>query len=66
MNNVLSLKAYERKEELGGGFRARVFRPADKAVFESDVLPTYEQARDWAIREAHKADGWRNVQALEH
>lgn len=57
VNNPLSLRAYERKSELGGGFRGVVVRHADKARFESDVLETYEAARDWAIREADRLMG---------
>lgn len=59
MNAVLTIKAYERKAELGGGFRGRVYRPADKAVFESDVLPSLDAAKFWAQTEAHKLMGSR-------
>ena len=54
MEHVMTIKAYERKAELGGGYRARVIRKSDKALFESDVLPTSNAARNWAQVKAHQ------------
>lgn len=58
--HVLTCRAYTRKPEMGGGFRGRVIdhRNGDASV-ESDVLPTYEQARNWAMAQAHKMMGDR-------
>lgn len=54
MDHVLTIRAYERKPELGGGFRAVVVRHADKQRFESDVLPDRESAMYWAQSQAHE------------
>ena len=56
MKAVLFLKAYERKLEMGGGFRGAVIR--DKQRFaESPVLPTLEAAKSWVQIEAHRIMG---------
>lgn len=54
MQHVLTLRAYARKSEMGGGFRGSVIdhRATTPTRVESDVLSTYEQARDWTIRTA--------------
>jgi hypothetical protein len=58
--HVLTLRAYARKKELGGGFRARVIDHENRdAVIESDVLPTYESARNWAMQRGHQIMGAR-------
>lgn len=54
MRNPVTAVAYERKDELGGGFRARVLDRRDKQVHESDVLPTIEAARYWARQKIEK------------
>ena len=39
--------AFERKEELGGGFRGRLRDNRDNAIHESPVTETIQQAREW-------------------
>jgi hypothetical protein len=54
----MTLRAYARKDEMGGGFRAVVVdRRNGNARYESDVLPTYESARNWAMSTAHRLMG---------
>lgn len=48
MRHVLTAEAYERKAELGGGFRGVVLIRAKKARLESPVLTSLEDARRWA------------------
>jgi len=50
----MTLEAYERKEELGGGWRAVVHNHMTKISVKSPVLPTKEAARHWAKEAAHK------------
>ena len=52
MQHVLTLRAYARKAEMGGGFRGSVIDHRTTARVESDVLSTYEHARDWTIKTA--------------
>lgn len=68
IQHVLSLKAYERKSELGGGFRARVVWRMNNAVvppqhyatvYESEILDTFDQAKSWAMQTAAKIMGDR-------
>lgn len=54
---VMTIRAYARKAELGGGFRGLVLDRRDGSQIESDVLQTYEEARNWAIRESHARMG---------
>lgn len=51
--HVMTLRAYARKEELGGGYRGAVVLQPTKERIESPVLSTYEAARHWAQTEAH-------------
>lgn len=46
-------RAYERKAELGGGFRGVAFNPKTKERRESDVRETLQQARNDAKRMVH-------------
>ncbi len=39
--------AYERKAELGGGFRGVVVDKRTSDRMESDVMPTLAEARNW-------------------
>jgi hypothetical protein len=48
MRHILTATAFERKVELGGGFRGIVLDRRTKARHESDVLPTLDAARHWA------------------
>ena len=50
MNNPVQAVAFERKEELGGGFRGRVLDLRDKQTYDSPVLDTISKARHWAKR----------------
>ena len=60
MDHVMTIKAYERKLELGGGFRGVVIDCKQKRIIrESEVLPSYESARHFAQSEAHKLMGDR-------
>lgn len=58
MNCVMSIKAYERKPELGGGFRGAVIANSQR-IAESEILPTLEAAKVWAQSEAHRRMGSR-------
>lgn len=58
MQHCLTIKAYERKPELGGGFRGVVLNGSE-SVAESDVLPTLEAAKLWAQSKAHSIMGSR-------
>lgn len=56
--HALSIRAFARKQELGGGFRAVVVdHRHGGARHESDVLPTYESARNWGMSTAHRLMG---------
>ena len=55
----MTLRAYPRKEEVGGGFRAVVIMRSNAERFESPVLETYEAARHWSQLEAHNRMGSR-------
>lgn len=55
--HVMTIRAYARKVELGGGFRGIVEDHRNGARAESDILPVYEEARNWAMREAHARMG---------
>ena len=63
MENPVSATAYERKAELGGGFRAVVVdKRGSKQRYESPILGTIEAARHWArVKVDHLMDGapWR-------
>lgn len=48
MTHILTAAAFERKDELGGGFRAVVLDKRTKEKYQSDVLDTIEAARHWA------------------
>ncbi|GEM_PF-7008051 len=47
-DHVLTAVAFERKAELGGGFRARVIDRRSHAAHESPVCTTMQEARHWA------------------
>lgn len=53
---AIHMKAYERKAELGGGFRAVVTdaRVSPVVRYESEVLERYEEARFWCQNKAHE------------
>ena len=54
------LKAYRRKDEMGGGWRGVVVDCAAKRrVASSEVLATREEARDFAKIAAHELMGGR-------
>lgn len=40
--------AFERKEELGGGYRGRLKDYRNGYIYESDVVDTVNAARHWA------------------
>lgn len=53
-----TLRAYEIKEELGGGFRGMVTDHKTKTTYKSEVLPTLDAARYWAKAKGDEiADG---------
>ena len=53
MQAVLFLKAYERKLEMGGGFRGAVIKDKTR-VAESPIFDTLDAAKFWVQNEAHK------------
>lgn len=53
MTCVMCIKAYARKQELGGGFRGAVIANGER-IAESEILPTLEAAKVWAQSEAHR------------
>lgn len=55
--HVLTAKAYERKAELGGGFRGTVYDRRTKTLIQSDVFTSRDDARNWAKREVFKIMG---------
>ncbi len=59
MNHVMTIKAYPRKAELGGGFRGALIRHPSGERVESPVLASYEAARHWAQLESHNQMGGR-------
>ena len=48
MNNPVQAVAFERKEELGGGYRGRVLDIRDSKTYDSPIMSTVHQARNWA------------------
>lgn len=52
--HIATIAAFERKAELGGGFRGVYFNLVTKERVESEVLPTLEAARYFAKAEAHR------------
>lgn len=59
MEHVLTIKAFERKIELGGGFRAVVVDLRTRDSFKSDVLADQQSAMFWAQKKAHEIMGSR-------
>lgn len=56
----LVLRAFPFKPEYGPGFGARVFDcEAKQSYLAPDRFATYEEARNWAIAEAHRMMGSR-------
>ena len=53
MEHVMTIKAFERKIELGGGFRGIVVNLATREKYESGILPTHEDAKFYAQKTAH-------------
>ena len=58
---LISARAYARKDELGGGYRAVAYNPATKERRESDVLPSMSAARNQAKSLALEMMGGRDV-----
>lgn len=54
--HTLTLIAFPRKEELGGGYRGKVAdrRTSPSTIHESEVLPTREAATHWVKAKAHE------------
>ena len=48
MDNPVSAEVYERKAELGGGYRAKVRDRRDGQIHESPVIAERREAIDWA------------------
>jgi len=57
MTHVLTVQAYERKTELGGGFRGVVLDKRSQEKTESPIFPTMAEARYWAKSLAFKVMG---------
>ena len=59
---VLSAVVFERKSELGGGYRARVRRNATQVIEDGPVFQTKQEGINWARHKVHELMGgipWR-------
>lgn len=60
MIHEMTIKAYPRKPEFGGGFNASIRRECNGEKIKGPGFANYEAARNWVITEAHRLMAGRN------